>query len=768
MHTTTTYKLALSTLLTASFINLQAQDLQTQDSQPQDSQRNEPSQDTKLPNEVYRLQTAKVSASKSALTLEEAPGNATIITDKQIHLRPNSKISDTLRGVEGIRQSKSRGLDTFDSITIRGIQNGAMIMIDGVILNDLNNNTKLITALNPSDLAQVEVIRGPFSNLYGSGALSGAINFVTSMPQDFEIKASLGYGNPFLKDTAQQNLVRGFFSIGDALLDKKLKLKLSYAFSTSQGYPADSAFVYPNDSILANTTGALDSQTKDGVPIKIVGDMGKQAYQTHDIKLKGQYDFENAKLEVGEYFNLYAYDHTNQKSYLKDSQGNPFYGDNSNTSTNANRPLPIYFGINIGKEKSYTNLAYIGYQHYFSAMELHIKYSRIDTWRWFNNPDGGANALHANTTINGGAGSQQQDKFTQNNLDIFASVPFEFANTKSQEILFGAQIRQLGISSSTHTITNWKDFSSTQSGFKSSQGGKSLIAGAFLQWQSQWLESLYTSIGGRYDYWLGYDYHTSSADIVKNNAKSQFSPKATINYLPTNTTTLKASVGQAFRTPTISQLFQSPRTYTDGTKIAGNPNLAPENATSFDIGLEQKIPAVYRGIFKVYYFHTNLSNVIYTPANGGMPLNGGRALIKGIETSYKQELPLHFGVLVTYTYTHSKMLKNPSDTSIEGKRLAGIPEHLAFGQIYYDDGRFFGSFGVEYMSKPFSRADNADTISKVYGTTDSYVLADVRLGAHFAKHYEVSLDFSNIFNHKYYSYYLAPGASFYLQLAAKF
>ncbi|RDU61463.1 TonB-dependent receptor domain-containing protein, partial [Helicobacter sp. MIT 14-3879] len=254
----------------------------------------------------------------------------------------------------------------------------------------------------------------------------------------------------------------------------------------------------------------------------------------------------------------------------------------------------------------------------------------------------------------------------------------------------------------------------------------------------------------------------------KQNSKSQISPKCTLNWQFTSTSMFKISGGQAFRAPTLNQMFVEHR-YTDGVTIIGNPDLRPEVATSFDVGYEQKVSfGNSKGLLKLYYFHTLMSDTIYTDRAAGKILNGGKSLINGLEFSYKQGLPFSLGILITYTYTHSKMLSNPIDRSIEGKKLVGIPEHLAYGQIYYDDNRFFGSFGVEYMSKPYARADNSDTISGVYGATDGYVLGDIRVGMRFFKHYEVSANFTNIFNQTYYSYYRAPGAAFYVQLSSVF
>lgn len=731
-----------------------------------------------LPNarpHYHKLESSIVTATRVETTLDEAAGNVSVVSKKDIELRPNAKFSDTLRGIEGIRQSKSRGLDTFDTLTIRGIANGAAIMLDGVILNDMNNNTKMIVAMNPADLEQVEVIRGPFSNLYGSGAIGGAIHFVTSMPKAFSANGFLGYGNGFDNDTAPRNTLRGYLSVGDALLHKRLRLKASYGFARSGGYAADSAWVYPDDTLLNGVSGGIPSSTTSGAPITLIGDMGAQSYHTHDVRVRAEYDFTpNATLDLGGSFNNYTYDHLNQRSFLRDSSGNVVWGDNTNTSNTGNRPMPMYALRGIGKEFYNQSIAYIGYRQYFDETLLSLKYSRIDGFDTFHNPDGGAdsnNESSANTSVFGGQGTRTFTRSGIDNLDIFTSLPFEIPHTLEQSVLVGIQTRHIATSISESNITNWRDFSSPSLGTKAQRSANSLSLGGFVEWRSVWLKGLSTSLGLRYDYWLGYGYESLSTSVplsapTDSNHKSKLSPKASLNYQFTPTSLLKLSFGQGFRAPNMSQLIANYK-YSDGTQVLGNPTLRPESVTSFDIGIEQKIPAHYEGLIKAYYFHTYLEDIIYRDSANQSYLNGGLALINGLELSYRQNLPLSFGVLFTYTFTNSQMLQNPANPATIGKKLTGIPTHLAYGQIYYDDSRFFGSFGVECMSKPFSREDNSDTISGVYGAIDSYILADVRLGVRFGGHYEVSLNATNIFNHKYYSYYRAPGAAFYVQIGGR-
>lgn len=708
-----------------------------------------------------------VSASRVDTPINEAPGNVSVVTQKEINLRPNYKFSDTLRGFEGLQQSKSRGMDTFDGVKIRGLS-GAAVMIDGIMLNDINNNTKMLTTMSADDIEQVEVVRGAFSNIYGSGAVAGAINFITSMPTAFETRASFGYGSSLGTEFAPKNTFRGYVSVGDAFLEKKLRVKLSFGMTNSQGYAADSVVV---SDVNGYQGGKLTLDSNTGEPRHNIGDMGNQAYQTYDSALKAEYDIGDVGTLSGYLrWNMYSYEHKNQRTFLTQN-GNPSYGDNVDIDNG--KPAPILYGRHIGKEMYHQLVSAVGYKHYLpNDSHIEVKFSRIDGWDKFNNPDGGANPQNANTGINGGVGSQTNHRYETNNLDLLylANV------SENHRILSGVQYRHNLYTQTLDYIANWKDFNSTSQGRATSgyaQGGKSANVGVFSEWQGNFFESLSTNIGVRYDFWQGYDVYKDS-DMYAKNTKHNLSPKISLNYALSDITRLKSSFGQAFKAPTLSQMFSN-RALSDGTFIKGNPHLKPENAISFDVGFEWDIVlGEDYGAFKMYYFNNTITNAIMQYSRDyadvklrGMYDNLGKNRIQGIESSLM--LPLGYGLSVhlTYTFMDSKILKS-IESSTEGNKVAGIPAHMAYGAINYDKGAFYGSFGVEYASKPYKNAMNTLTPSGVYGATDSYIIADLRLGWRINKNLDISSNITNLFNHTYYSYYRASGRAFFVSLAGRF
>ncbi len=389
-----------------------------------------------------------------------------------------------------------------------------------------------------------------------------------------------------------------------------------------------------------------------------IGDMGNQAYQTYDSTLRAEYDIGDVGTLSGYVrWNMYSYDHKNQRTFLTQN-GTPSYGDNADV--NNGKPAPILYGRHIGKEMYHQLVSAVGYKHYFvNDSHIELKFSRIDGWDKFNNPDGGKNPTSANTSINGGAGSQTNHRYETNNLDLLYLANI----SENHRILSGVQYRHNIYTQTLDYIANWKDFNSAFQGKADSgyaQGGKSANVGVFSEWQGNFFENLSTNIGVRYDFWQGYDVYKDT-DLYATNTKQSFSPKISLNYAFSQSTRLKSSFGQAFKAPTFSQMFSnralsdgttkqsfspkislnyafsqstrlkssfgqafkaptfsqmfSNRALSDGTPIKGNPNLKPENVISFDVGFEQDIPTLFgddtgQGGFKLYYFNNTTTNAI--------------------------------------------------------------------------------------------------------------------------------------------------------------
>lgn len=109
----------------------------------------------------------------------------TVVTANMLRERQSVVVSDLLATTPGITFSRNGGVGTSTSLRIRGAEaDQTVVLIDGVKLNDPSspgggfNFGNLLTG----NIARIEVLRGPNSVLWGSQAIGGVVNIVTSEP----------------------------------------------------------------------------------------------------------------------------------------------------------------------------------------------------------------------------------------------------------------------------------------------------------------------------------------------------------------------------------------------------------------------------------------------------------------------------------------------------------------------------------------------------------------------------------------------------------
>ena len=70
-----------------------------------------------------------------------------------------------------------------------------LVLLDGMPLNSAYTGNVQFGGLAPEDIRQIEVIRGPFSSLYGGYAMGGVVNILTKMPEKEEVTMKGAYGS---------------------------------------------------------------------------------------------------------------------------------------------------------------------------------------------------------------------------------------------------------------------------------------------------------------------------------------------------------------------------------------------------------------------------------------------------------------------------------------------------------------------------------------------------------------------------------------------
>lgn len=165
------------------------------------------SQQTRIDISLRQLEEVE-AASRSAEAVEDAPGSVTIIPGSELRAMGYPTVAEALRGTRGVFTTYD-GAYTFAGV--RGINlpgdfgNRMLTLLNGHSMNDSWVNLSYFDYLARTDLEDVErieIVRGPGSVLYGTGAFSGVVNIVT---KGRPTATSVGFG----VGTADNGLIRG-------------------------------------------------------------------------------------------------------------------------------------------------------------------------------------------------------------------------------------------------------------------------------------------------------------------------------------------------------------------------------------------------------------------------------------------------------------------------------------------------------------------------------------------------------------------------------
>jgi len=136
--------------------------------------------------------------------LSQTTGQVRILDREEIELIGTNSIDQLLNQVAGVSVSSQGGLGQVSSIRVRGSDTGdVLILIDGIPITDtthidLNANTSILNSLS---IERIEIVKGNQSAVWGSQALGGVVNIITSSPDDAKTRVEVGAGSYGQKST---------------------------------------------------------------------------------------------------------------------------------------------------------------------------------------------------------------------------------------------------------------------------------------------------------------------------------------------------------------------------------------------------------------------------------------------------------------------------------------------------------------------------------------------------------------------------------------
>lgn len=181
-----------------------------------------------LAQEVSVDETVVVTANRFEQPLSEAIVSTTVISKQEIEETQAKSLVDVLKRVPGVEVTQSGGRGHSASVFMRGFNSKQVLfLVDGVRINSAAGGISF-NHVPVGIIERVEVIKGPGGALYGSDAVAGVINVITSSSESNEGSVvSIGVGSDAQKE-ANFSTTRIFSNDG--------VLKLAGGFEETDGY----------------------------------------------------------------------------------------------------------------------------------------------------------------------------------------------------------------------------------------------------------------------------------------------------------------------------------------------------------------------------------------------------------------------------------------------------------------------------------------------------------------------------------------------------
>jgi vitamin B12 transporter len=571
-------------------------------------------------------ETVVVTPVGTAQRVDETSKAITVLDNQEIESRREIALTESLRGVPGVRVQLQGSPGSLTSVRLRGQRPfDTAVMLDGLRVRDagdINGSAvPLFADLVPGDLDRVEVLRGSGSSIYGTNAIGGVINLVPVTPsgdRHFEfgfdggslatfrerIKVSSGLGK------------RASFGLGLTRVDVRRGIDGNDEYGNTAGSGRFQFNPTPSAMLSANFYGTTSNARINDSPFALP-----------------------AAFTSGLYPNAV--------------EGQIFHSDINNPDEGRRNRLlvgAVRFTDQINETVSFS----VAYQH-VGSRRRNYNGSRIDPKFAQFYPFGDFAFVSVNNGATDTFDARSNLRFGRHNL---ATAGFEYEN----ESIF--QSNQPSFSAFNNTTDRQRTLA------------------VFGQDQIFLLDDrLQISFAAR-----GQWFRVSAADrpgfLSAVNPNNSVTGDGSIAYLiRSSNTKLRAHVGNGFRAPSLFERFGAGTFAQVGFVRFGDPTLRAEQSISADAGFDQRV-AKDRARFGVTYFYTHLQRVISFNSSFVVdPLGVGRfsgyvnqpgGFSRGIETYVEAAAFRGADWRASYTFTNS-------DRLVAGRGLQPeyvIPKHL--------------------------------------------------------------------------------------------
>ncbi|MDR1275123.1 MAG: TonB-dependent receptor [Candidatus Accumulibacter sp.] len=726
-----------------------------------------------------------MTASRIEQSTLEAPASMTVISADKIEASGAKSVGEALSArVPGFLSYHDYGVHSHSpQFSLRGMGDGrTKVMLDGISLVDgYNGGTANMIGITMSDIERIEVAPGATSALYGSDAIGGVVNIISKVPDKREMRGRYLKGfNDLARDEYE-------VSYRDAW-ENGLAASVSVRYLDFDGYNDTYVTASPGSGSGTPVTGARPTTTNLGAPAYIIGDKGRTPATALYFNGKLYYKLDaKSKFFAGLRYVKTERDYSHFNSYLRDASGsvvNPGSGTTYVTTPSGERLSLTKTGFwntvaPSQREEKHYHAGYDGKVGDDFDLKATINYTDIKYWST------SAGSVTA-TTFDGGPGTQTSSP--NQTLEGVAQLGRKLG--EKHYFLAGVSMSKAKMDSRIWSVSDWRHPQNTHLSINDQMKGESMLKAVFFQDQYFVTDALTLYAGARYDKWetSGLNNRYAAAPfgtfVSPQRKENAISPKLSGVYRVSDTLTLRSSVGSAFRAPTNYDLYANIRTMSY-LLMMSDPNLKPEKATSWDVGVEKALPG--NGVVKAAAYVSRIKDMLYrkrTPYDGAYGVyytgastpmystmaNAARAKVQGIELSGEIPVASWLRASAGYSYTDAKITDDESGAGLEGKRVPYIPKHLFNVGLDAKWREWRGFLSAVYVGERYATDANNDVKKYVPGAlSDRYWLANLRVSYQIDRNFQAAFIVHNLFDKEYYtSNELAPGRSAAIQLQASF
>ena len=672
-----------------------------------------------------------------------------------------------------------------------------MLYADGVLLSNLLGNSYSFPPrwgfVSPEEIESVSILYGPFSALYAGNSFGGVVNLNTRMPTKLEAHAS---AQTFMQNFELYGTDKTFrgnhetASIGNKVNDLSFLFTVDRLESESQPMQFANATSVCVPSVTVNcaaptlANGVYKDKDQTGSNRLIFGATGFDKSEQTNVKIKLAYDIAP---QIKASYSLGIWDLDSRidvVSYLKDATGNPIYNGNVLIDGQTYKSS----GFSPSEAEAL---------HVMQALDIKSNTKGFFDWQLtlsdynYQKDINSSSSLSSNVTVV--AGNPYQNKSGRvTDLQGTGWTVLEARGTLRPVDGFGRQhlidvgyhIDDYQLRSDTNNTADWSQGS--KGALFASSRGETQTQALYVQdkWQIDTKWAL--TFGGRQEYWQATDgrNQTTLGGALRtanyaSQSENKFSPKVSLSFEPVPAWGFRAAVGQAFRFPTVSELYQ--QLSQGNTAVENNPNLKPEEVISGEFTAERRFS---NGLLRATLFHESKYDALISQTVGTgatIPFGSGTCAAttcsfiqnvdhvrtNGIELSTIWENVWIHGLdlLANATFTDAEILKNGLDPTTQGNKPVRIPkqQYKVVG-TYHQGHNLTYSVAARYSGRQYNTLDNSDVNPDTFGGTSKYFFIDVKANYKFADRFTASVGVDNLNNYKAYVFHPYPQRTGYLQL----